>query len=180
MHVCCGVCAAGVANVLLAEGCRVTGYFYNPNIYPEDEYRRRLDAAKEAARQCGYSIIEGPYEQELWNAAVAGLEEEPEGGKRCLACYRLRLERTFSFMQEQGAQLFTSTLSVSPHKSAADINSIGREIGAEAFMARDFKKKDGFKHAMEYSKQWGLYRQNYCGCRYSLKQAGERLDVNKK
>jgi predicted adenine nucleotide alpha hydrolase (AANH) superfamily ATPase len=171
LHVCCGVCAAGVANVLLAENYRVTGYFYNPNIYPQEEYQRRLEAAGEAARRCGYSLIEGPYEPALWNASVEGLEDEPEGGKRCLACYRHRLEKTHSIMKEQGAQFFTSTLSISPHKSVADLNRIGAEIGGEAFMARDFKKKDGFKRAMELSRQWELYRQNYCGCQYSLKAA---------
>jgi predicted adenine nucleotide alpha hydrolase (AANH) superfamily ATPase len=168
LHICCGVCSAGAADVLLAEGHRVTGYFYNPNIYPEEEYRLRLGAARRSAEQLGFDLVEGKYDPENWTPAVQALGGEPEGGARCSICYGVRLEKTFDFMRKRGADAFTSTLTISPHKPAAEINRIGFEIGGDSYMARDFKKKDGFKRAMEKARGWELYRQNYCGCIYSL------------
>ncbi len=167
LHVCCGVCAAGAASVLLAEGHTVTGYFYNPNIHPEDEYKRRLAAARTTAERLGFSLFEGPYDPAAWLAATEALKHEPEGGRRCSICYRIRLETSFKFMLESGHDAFTSTLTISPHKSAGIINAIGAEIGGERFLARDFKKKDGFKKATELARSWEIYRQNYCGCLYS-------------
>jgi predicted adenine nucleotide alpha hydrolase (AANH) superfamily ATPase len=169
LHICCGVCAAGAAGVLLSEGHRVTGYFYNPNIHPEQEYRLRLEAAQRVADRLKFELAAGPYDFENWNKLTAGMGDEPEGGPRCSVCYRLRLEKTFVFMRERGAGAFTSTLTISPHKQAAEINRIGGEIAAERFMARDFKKKDGFKRSMELARDWGIYRQSYCGCIYSLR-----------
>lgn len=171
LHICCGVCAAGAAQALLAEKHDVTGYFYNPNIYPESEYELRLDTAGKTAARLGFTIQAGLYDNSRWNEAVAPYRSEPEGGKRCLLCYRFRLEKTFHFMQETGADAFTSTLTISPHKSAGAINRLGREIGGDTFLARDFKKKDGFKQAVDLAKQWQLYRQKYCGCIYSLRGA---------
>jgi len=169
LHICCGVCAAGAADVLLREGHQVTGYFYNPNIYPEEEYRLRLEAARRTADKLKLELVAGPYDVENWNSATAALGGEPEGGARCLICFRIRLEKTFGFMQETGAEAFTTTLTISPHKPAAEINRIGMEIGEDNYMSRDFKKKDGFKRAAELAKGWELYRQNYCGCIYSLR-----------
>jgi len=168
LHICCGVCAAGAAAVLLGEGHILTGYFYNPNIYPEEEYRLRLEAARRTAEKLKFDLVAGPYDFEKWNSAVTALGGEPEGGARCSICYRIRLEKTFGFMRERGAATFTSTLTISPHKSAAEINRIGIEIGGVNFVSRDFKKKDGFKKAVEKARNWELYRQNYCGCIYSL------------
>ena len=168
LHICCGVCAAGAADVLLAEGHRVTGYFYNPNIYPEEEYRLRLEAARCTAEKLKFELADGPYDVENWNPATAALGGEPEGGARCSICYRIRLEKTYGFMRERGADAFTSTLTISPHKSASEINRIGMEIGGVNFISRDFKKKDGFKRAVEMARNWELYRQNYCGCIYSM------------
>ena len=169
LHICCGVCAAGAADMLLREGHRVTGYFYNPNIYPEEEYRLRLDAARRSADELKFELVAGPYDFENWNSATEALGEEPEGGARCLICFRIRLEKTFGFMQDIGADAFTSTLTISPHKPAVEINRIGRETGSDRYMSRDFKKKDGFKRSMEMARRWELYRQNYCGCIYSLR-----------
>jgi len=169
LHICCGVCAAGAADVLLAEGHSVTGFFYNPNIHPEEEYRLRLEAARRSAEHLGFDLVEGTYDTENWTPAVQALGGEPEGGARCSICYRIRLEKTFDFMRERGADAFTSTLTISPHKPAAEINRIGMEIGADNFLSRDFKKKDGFKKAVELAKSWDIYRQHYCGCVYSLK-----------
>jgi predicted adenine nucleotide alpha hydrolase (AANH) superfamily ATPase len=168
LHICCGVCAAGAADALLAEGHRVTGYFYNPNIYPEEEYRLRLEAARRTAEKLGFDLVEGTYDPENWVPSVQALGGEPEGGERCSVCYRIRLEKTFDFMQESGADAFTSTLTISPHKPAVEITRIGVEIGGDNYLARDFKKKDGFKRAVEKARNWELYRQDYCGCIYSL------------
>jgi predicted adenine nucleotide alpha hydrolase (AANH) superfamily ATPase len=169
LHICCGVCAAGAADVLLREGHRVTGYFYNPNIYPEEEYRLRLEAAQRTAEKLKFELVAGPYDVERWNAATTALSDEPEGGSRCSICYRMRMEKTYGFMLETGSEAFTSTLTISPHKPAAEINRIGMEIGGDKYLARDFKKKDGFKRSMEMARSWELYRQNYCGCIYSLR-----------
>jgi predicted adenine nucleotide alpha hydrolase (AANH) superfamily ATPase len=167
LHICCGVCAAGAATTLLSEGHRVTGYFYNPNICPEEEYRKRLDAAIRSAQNLGYEVKEGSYEPSEWMETVKGLEREPEGGARCTHCYRFRLLKSYQFMLGQGLDAFTTTLTISPHKQASIINRIGREIGGDRFMQRDFKKKDGFKQAITLARCWELYRQNYCGCIYS-------------
>jgi hypothetical protein len=173
LHICCGVCAAGAADVLLREGHQVTGYFYNPNIYPQEEYRLRLEAARHSAEKLGFDLVEGPYQPANWISAVGAYQDGPAGGPRCLACYRLRMEKTFDFMRERGADAFTSTLTISPHKSAQAINMIGAETGGGSFIARDFKKKDGFKRASGLARSWELYRQNYCGCVYSLKGGGK-------
>jgi epoxyqueuosine reductase len=170
LHICCGVCAAGAADVLISEGHQVTGFFYNPNIYPESEYYHRLETAKRTADKLGFELIEGPYEPPAWLALAEGFKDEPEGGKRCSICYRMRLDKTFRLMMDRGFDAFTSTLTISPHKPAQMINAIGYEIGGEGFLGRDFKKKEGFKKAIDLAKRWELYRQNYCGCRYSLEQ----------
>jgi len=167
LHICCGVCAAGVAERLLAEGHDILGLFYNPNIHPTHEYQKRLEAARMVAKGLGFPLVDAPYTPQAWLKETKGLEDEPEGGKRCPVCFRLRLEQTHIYMQEHGYDAFASTLTVSPHKDAEAINRIGREIGGEGFLARDFKKQDGFHRAIELAKKWGLYRQNYCGCLYS-------------
>lgn len=173
LHICCGVCAAGAARVLLSENHDLIGYFYNPNIYPATEYQHRLEAARIVADQLGFPLIEGPYNPADWTNATELYKDEPEGGKRCLLCYRFRLENAYQFMLEQNADAFTTTLTVGPRKSANDINTYGMVIGGERFLQRDFKKRDGFKKATGLAKQWGLYRQNYCGCIYSMKPGGK-------
>jgi predicted adenine nucleotide alpha hydrolase (AANH) superfamily ATPase len=170
LHICCGVCAAGAAHVLLAEGHEVTGYYYNPNISPSDEYYRRLDAASKAAARLGFQLVEGPYNAAEWSRIAAPLASEPEGGKRCQACYRIRLQQTYLYTLGSNTDAFTSTLTISPHKSALIINQIGQETGRDKFLPRDFKKKEGFKKATQMARDWGLYRQNYCGCEYSLRE----------
>jgi len=169
LHVCCGVCAAGAAVALAEEGYRVLGYFHNPNIYPHNEYQKRLQAAVQVAEKLHFSLNEGLYIPEEWLRATETLKEEPEGGKRCDVCYRIRLQETFHYLETCGADYFTTTLTVGPHKSATIINRIGQEVGGDKFLARDFKKKEGFKRATQMARQWGLHRQNYCGCIYSMR-----------
>ena len=170
LHICCGVCAAGAAEVLVNEGHQVLGFFYNPNIHPAEEYQRRLETARRVAQELHFPLEAPPYEPEEWLKQADFLKAEPEGGKRCHVCYRLRLEKTYDYMLDSRADAFTTTLTISPHKSAQAINSIGQEIGGEKFLLRDFKKKEGFKRAVELAKRWQLYRQDYCGCIYSLRQ----------
>jgi epoxyqueuosine reductase len=169
LHICCAVCAAGAAERLLQEGHLIYGFYYNPNIQPEEEYRRRLENARQVARELDFPLTEGPYEPERWQQAVRLLEDEPEGGKRCPVCFRIRLEKAYRFMLESGCDAFATTLTMGSNKSAELIGRIGKEIGGEKFLSRDFKKKEGFKRASELARKWGLYRQNYCGCLYSLR-----------
>ena len=169
LHICCGICAAGAAEVLAIEGHEVLGFFYNPNIHPPEEYQRRLETAQRVAKELNFSLEMPAYEPEEWLRQTSSLKDEPEGGKRCQVCYRLRLEKTHDYMVTCGADGFTTTLTISPHKSAQVINKIGHEIGGEKSLMRDFKKKDGFKRAVQLATQWELYRQDYCGCIYSMR-----------
>ncbi len=169
LHICCGVCAAGVAERLIQEGHEVFGFFYNPNIHPLEEYQRRLEVAREVAGRLNFPLEEGPYTPADWFRQTAALAGEPEGGKRCEICFRIRLEAAYLRMKEQGGDAFATTLTVSPHKSAAVVNRVGREVEGKSFLVRDFKKQDGFKRAIELARTWDLYRQNYCGCIYSAR-----------
>jgi epoxyqueuosine reductase len=169
LHICCAVCAAGAAERLIQEGHLVVGFYYNPNIYPPEEYALRLENARKAAAALDFPLHEGLYQPAEWERVTSGLENEPEGGRRCPLCFKMRLEQTHRFMLESGCEAFASTLSMGSNKSALLIEQIAREIGGETFLSRDFKKKEGFKRAGELSKEWGLYRQNYCGCRFSLR-----------
>jgi predicted adenine nucleotide alpha hydrolase (AANH) superfamily ATPase len=174
LHICCAVCAAGAAERLVQEGHQVCGFYYNPNIYPEEEYRLRLENARKVAEELGFPLTEGPYDPEEWRKAVDSLENEPEGGKRCPVCFKMRIEKTYRFMLDSGCVAFASTLTMGSNKPAILIEKIGQEIGGDRFLSRDFKKKEGFKRAGELARQWGLYRQNYCGCEYSLRDMALR------
>jgi len=169
LHICCGVCAAGAVKTLVEEGHQVVGFFYNPNIHPAQEYERRLETAYRVAQELDFPLEAGPYTPEEWLKETNSLKHEPEGGKRCPVCFKIRLEETYLYMLDYGADAFTTTLTISPHKSAQVINKIGQEIGGDKFLVRDFKKKDGFKRAIQLARQWELYRQNYCGCIYSMR-----------
>ncbi len=167
LHICCGVCAGEVVPRLGEEGLEVQGFFYNPNISPLKEYTRRLKTAQKVSRILKFPLIEGEYDKDRWHERIQGLEREPEGGKRCTVCFQKRLEETYSLSRRMNIRFFTTTLTVSPHKDACIINSIGRVLGKENFLERDFKKQDGFKKTMMFAKRHNLYRQNYCGCSYS-------------
>ncbi|MBU3934279.1 MAG: epoxyqueuosine reductase QueH [Candidatus Omnitrophica bacterium] len=167
LHICCAVCAGSCLETLRREGHEVGGYFYNPNIQPQEEYLKRLQEAEKLARQENFSLIIGEDEPDKWFSRIKGLEEEPEGGRRCARCFSLRLEKTAKVAQEKGFAAFTTTLTVSPHKNARVINEIGRDVGGGLFLGRDFKKKDGFKRAQQLARRYNLYHQDYCGCIYS-------------
>ncbi len=170
LHICCGVCAAGVVERLTAEGHVVHGYFYNPNIYPEEEYHKRLSETIKVSRLMNFHLEVGPYSWQHWQKEVSSFVNEPEGGLRCEICFRIRLQKTYQYMRDIGTDVFSTTLTVSPHKSARVINIIGKEIGSESYLERDYKKRDGFKRAMELAREWNLYRQRYCGCIYSMRE----------
>lgn len=170
LHICCGGCAAGVAERLTREGHEVLGLFYNPNIHPLEEYQRRLEATHKVAKEFNFPLEVGPYTPGEWFEETTSLENEPEGGRRCEVCFRLRLKKAYLYLKDCGWDAFTTTLTVSPSKSAALINRVGQEIGGDQFLVRDFKKKAGFQRATELAKQWALYRQDYCGCIYSLRR----------
>ncbi len=167
LHICCAVCATACVERLTEEGNSVSGYFYNSNIHPQSEYAKRLEQTENLTRKLKIPLIIGEYNVKDWFSSVQGLEDEPEGAKRCEVCLRLRLNQSCCLARENGFDGFTTTLTVSPHKNSGTINNIGRETGGPFFLDRDFKKNDGFKRAMTLSKEYGLYHQNYCGCIFS-------------
>jgi len=169
LHCCCAPCSTHVITIL-RPSFDLACYFYNPNIQPTEEHERRLAEMQRLAARLTIPLTIPCYDPESWLKAVTGHELEPEGGPRCLICYRLRLDNTARHAAGAGLPWFASTLSISPHKNAQAINTIGQEIAASLglnFHAADFKKKDGFKSSLQLSKQHGLYRQTYCGCRFS-------------
>lgn len=167
LHICCGVCCSQAVKKLQEDGYEVVGYFFNPNIRPQEEYARRLQAAQQACASLGIQLIEGEYDAASWDEAVKGLETEPEGGKRCPVCFRLRIRRTLEKAGQLGITRVASTLSISPHKDTALINAIGLELGPGVFAPYDFKKQDGFRKTSDFARQLNIYRQHYCGCRFS-------------
>lgn len=167
LHICCAGCATASVSRLKEQGYYIKGFFYNPNIHPEDEYIRRRQDLEKISDKYSIDIEEGAYDTQNWFNSVKGFESEPEGGKRCGICFRLRLYRTYKKMLDGDYDFFSTTLTISPHKNSKLINRLGREIGGDRFLERDFKKKDGFKQSVLVSRKLGLYRQNYCGCVYS-------------
>jgi len=162
LHTCCAPCSSAVLERLV-ENYKVTLFFYNPNIMPAEEYEKRLSEQRRLASMLGVKLIEGDYDHEAFLNAVAGLESEQEGNSRCEKCIQLRLSKTAEAAKARGFDIFTTTLSVSPHKNAELINKILSEL-SEGALLEDFKKNDGFKRSIELSKEYGLYRQKYCGC----------------
>ncbi|MGB9893815.1 MAG: epoxyqueuosine reductase QueH [Candidatus Saccharicenans sp.] len=168
-HLCCAPDALYVVGLLQAS-YEVTGFFYNPNIHPEEEYRLRLEETRKVAEHLGFDLIEGPYEPEVWFKLTEKFKNEPEKGRRCHICYAWRLHQTALKAKELSFPIFTTIMSISPWKSSVVLNRIGRMTGHRLglnFLEADFKKKDGFNKSVALSKQFGLYRQNYCGCVYS-------------
>ena len=170
LHICCAPCATACVERLCSDGYTVMGFFYNPNIQPIAEYNKRCEDTLRLSNLMGFKLYTGDYNNEKWLEEVMGLESEPEGGKRCEVCYRFRLKQTASLANKYDIGGFTTTLSVSPHKPYGKIRLIGEEIAKEYqlnFLTYDFKKKEGYKRSIELSKQYKLYRQNYCGCLFS-------------
>ena len=172
LHICCGPCSTEVIR-RLKDDYEVVGFFYNPNVHPEDEYNKRLMEVQRISALWRVLVDAPPYDHERFLAVARGLEERPEGGSRCLACYRLRLDETARRTAENGCTHLATTLTIAPMKKAAVINPIGRGAATRhglVFVEDDWKKRDGFKHSIELSRDLGLYRQNYCGCEFSLRR----------
>jgi len=164
LHVCCGPCASHCVRVL-QEDYDVTLFFSNSNIWPREEYDRRAAAARKLAEICGVELVEDEYDHNAWLERIRGLEGEREGGRRCEKCFAFNLGRTARYACERGFGLFTTSLTVSPHKSSPVIFRVGEAEGR--FLKKDFKKGDGFKCSVELSRAYNLYRQGYCGCEFS-------------
>lgn len=170
LHICCAPCSTASIEIL-KEDYEIMGIFYNPNIYPEKEYLKRLEETRNYCKKIEIGLIEGKYDYKGWLEQVRGLEEKPEGGKRCLKCYEVRLREVAREAKKKGFDYFTTTLTISPYKNFEIIKGIGNKLGMEFgvdFLEMDFKKKDGFKKSVEMSKEYKLYRQHYCGCEFSI------------
>lgn len=187
LHSCCGPCSTACVE-RLAPDYQVTIYFYNPCITEEQEYQKRKEHQirfirafnRDSAYEGQIGFMEGPYDKARFYRVCRGLEQEPEGGKRCQECFLLRLDATAQEAAMQGYDLFTTTLTVSPHKDYDTISRIGKRMAARysvGFLDINFKKKSGFQRSVALSKKYGLYRQDYCGCEFSnyhLKEQEEK------
>ena len=176
LHSCCAPCSSYVLEYL-SEYFRITVFYYNPNIYPEEEYRMRVKEQQTFIQKLPtkYPVAfeEGQYDTDRFYVIAKGLEQVPEGGERCFRCYELRLREAGELAQKWGFDYFTTTLSISPLKNAEKLNEIGTRIGEEVgvtYLQSDFKKKNGYKRSTELSKEYGMYRQDYCGCIYSYRE----------
>ena len=172
LHACCGICSAYPVSFLKDAGYNVIVYFYNPNIFPDTEYQKRLEAEKTLCSHLGVDLIEEEYNQEEFFDYVKGFENEPEKGLRCDRCFELRLSKTAEKAKELRIKNFTTTIVISPHKNFQKLSAIGEEIAAKTgltFLSIDFKKKDGFLKTNKIANSLSLYRQNYCGCKFSLR-----------
>ena len=185
LHSCCGPCSSYVLEYL-SSYFRITLFYYNPNISEEQEYRKRVEEQKRliASLPVRYPVqfLEGSYEQERFEKAIAGLEHLGERSARCYACYRLRLEEAAVVAKKMGMDYFTTTLSVSPYKNARWLNEIGKALEEEygvPYLYSDFKKRNGYKRSIELSEQYHLYRQDFCGCKYSKEEEALRKNLKK-
>lgn len=179
LHACCAPCSSYCLEYL-AKYFNITVFFYNPNIYPESEYGVRVKEIKRYINEKEFenpvSLIEGNFDVQEFYSAVKGYENCGEGTERCFLCYRLRLLETAKTAKELNFDFFTTTLTISPLKNAEKINEIGEEIAKETgvkHLPSDFKKKNGYKRSIELSREFSLYRQNYCGCVFSLRNETE-------
>ena len=180
LHACCAPCSSAVMEYL-SEYFKLTVFYYNPNISEKAEYDKRAAELKRLIAEMSFKnevkLITGEYAKQLYDDAVKGLEDEPEGGKRCSVCFELRLSEAARLAADGGYDYYTTTLSISPHKNAALLNEIGEEKAGEyhvKWFPSDFKKNGGFLRSTELSNVYGLYRQDYCGCEYSRAEAEKR------
>lgn len=173
LHSCCAPCSSYVLEYL-SKYFKITVFYYNPNIYPEDEFYKRQQEQISLIKQMGLDIdvVEHNHNADEFYEKIKGLEREKEGGARCFKCYELRLERTCIYAKENNFDYFTTTLSISPLKNADALNNTGKELSKKYgvnYLYSDFKKNNGYKRSCELSNQYGIYRQNYCGCVYSVR-----------
>ena len=176
LHSCCAPCSSYVLEYL-SRYFEITVFYYNPNIYPPEEFGKRVEEQKRLIAQLPaehpISFLDGPYEPERFYEMARGLEQIPEGGERCFKCYRLRLTETAEMARAGKYDYFTTTLSISPLKNAEKLNEIGGQLAKDYgvdYLYSDFKKRNGYKRSTELSREYGLYRQDYCGCVFSMRE----------
>ena len=180
LHSCCAPCSSAVLE-RLNEHFRIALYYYNPNISPEKEFRHRVEEQKRLVRQmplaADLTVAEGLYEPERFYELVRGHEDDPEGGERCGICFEMRLRSTAEYARSIGADYFTTTLSISPLKDEQRLNAIGAVLAKEygvKYLYSDFKKRDGYRRSCALSEEYGLYRQDFCGCAFSRMERDRR------
>lgn len=180
LHSCCAPCSSYVLEYL-SHFFSITVFYYNPNISPKEEYEHRVEEIRRLIGEMEFvhpvKFVEGRYEPKEFFDMAKGLEDVPEGGERCFRCYRLRMEKAAKLAKEGGYDYFATTLTISPLKNAGKLNEIGEELEGiykVSHLPSDFKKKNGYKRSIELSHEHGLYRQNYCGCVFSKREAMER------
>ena len=180
LHACCAPCSSYVLEYL-SQYFRITLFYYNPNIFPEEEYRKRTAEVQrliaELPTKYPVQFAEGRYDPEHFFQMAKGHEGDPERGERCTLCYRLRLEESAAYAQKNGFEWFTTTLSLSPYKDAQRLNAIGAQMEKQygvKYLHSDFKKRNGYLRSIELSRVYGLYRQNYCGCVFSKQEEKEK------
>lgn len=181
IHSCCAPCSSYVLEYL-SQYFEITLFYYNPNIYPESEYTKRILEQQKLIQDMKFrhpvSFVAGKYEKERFHAMAEGMENLKEGGARCMKCYELRLSEAARQAAAGGFDFFTTTLSISPMKNAQKLYEIGIRVGKEygvEYLVSDFKKKNGYKRSIALSKEYGLYRQDYCGCEFSMRQGEEQV-----
>lgn len=175
LHSCCAPCSSYVLEYL-SEYFEITVFYYNPNIFPESEYTKRILEQQmligEMKKKHPISFLAGSYDRDRFQEIAQGLEHLKEGGERCFKCYELRLTEAARVAKDGGFDYYTTTLSISPMKNAEKLNEIGVKVGEKygvEYLQSDFKKKNGYKRSIELSNEYGLYRQDYCGCEYSYR-----------
>lgn len=179
LHSCCAPCSSYTLEYL-SRYFDITVYYFNPNISPKQEFDKRFEEQKRLISQMPFknsvTLVEGDYNYDDFLEIAKGLENVPEGGERCFRCYKMRLESTARFAKEQGFDYFCTTLSISPLKNSQKINELGFEIEEKygvKWLPSDFKKREGYKRSIQLSREYSLYRQNFCGCVFSKNQQGE-------
>ncbi|MDD6673114.1 MAG: epoxyqueuosine reductase QueH [Eubacteriales bacterium] len=179
LHSCCAPCSSYTLEYL-SRYFDITVYYFNPNISPKQEFDKRFEEQKRLISQMPFknrvTLVEGDYNYDDFLEIAKGLENVPEGGERCFRCYKMRLESTARLAKEQGFDYFCTTLSISPLKNSQKINELGFEIEKKygvKWLPSDFKKREGYKRSIQLSREYSLYRQNFCGCVFSKNQQGE-------
>ena len=186
LHSCCAPCSSYCLE-LLSQYFEITVFYYNPNIFPPEEYYMRVEEqarfVKELPAKHQITFVEGRYDTERFYEMAKGMEQLKEGGERCFACYELRLREAAEYAKDQGYDFFTTTLSISPLKNATKLNEIGEKLEKEygiGYLYSDFKKQNGYKRSTEISNEYNMYRQYYCGCVYSKKQRDDEIAMKER
>ena len=182
LHACCAPCSSAVIESI-SNYFDITILYYNPNIYPQEEFKKRFNELDrlihEEPHKNNIFLVEGRYNYDEFLNISKGLEDVPEGGERCFKCYRLRLEESAKYAKENNFDYFGTTLSISPYKNSQKLNEIGKELSEKygiKYLYSDFKKKNGYKRSIELSKEYNLYRQDYCGCTYSKEERKRKVE----